>query len=251
MIKNLLSFKFVFLTLFILFISIQGHASDSTGSLINWSTDRMRIWSSPGKSGYADAQESEIEAIERYQEIAEAASEVAYDPSEAPLYSGSIGRAQTLALLLSIASFESGGFSKNVDLGIGAYANGDHGNSWCMMQVRLSTINPLTNKTYQRVALKDDVIEYTTDPTVGFGGEDLIADRVACFRVGLHAVRMSFKACAQNIPLYRLAVYTSGKCDTGHTASSLRITRAMNWLSITPPPFEDEIAMGFFNPSID
>lgn len=236
--KNLIKLTF---TLAVCAIASLAHAGPNQ-DLADWCVNRMRTWAPPGKSFYPDAKETEDEGVARYRAIVADAMAVVYDPTEAPIFSGADGRAKTLAVVLSIADSESG-FRKDVDLGLGKYGQGDGGRSWCMMQIQLSTANPVTKKTFQRIALKGDSFEYTTDPNKGFGGEDLVSNRQSCFRVGLHMVRNSFKACAANSVENRLAVYATGRCDSGWPQSAVRVGKAIRWFKAAPPPADDATVM--------
>ena len=80
--------------------------------------------------------ESIEEARMRYESIARDAVAVAFDDSEAPLFSGPEGRTQTAFLMLSVASYESGYRSQGRRR---PRALGDHGHSYCLMQVRVGT----------------------------------------------------------------------------------------------------------------
>ena len=151
---------------------------------------------------YAQAEPQE-ETAARYESIARDAITVAFDESEKPLFGGPTGRAQTALLMLSVASYESA-FRKTVDDGTKL---GDHGRSYCLMQIRVG------------------------DGTTGDGwtGSDLVGDRTRCFRAGLHILRGSFYAC-HKLPLAdRMSAYATGACTEGNEASRLRVGRAMAW----------------------
>ena len=143
------------------------------------------------------------ETASRYKSIAQDAVSVAYDESERPLFGGSTGRAQTALLMLSVASFESA-FRKNVDDGTRL---GDHGHSYCLMQIRVG------------------------DGTTGEGwtGSELIVDRTRCFRAALHILRGSFAACRRLPMIDRMSAYATGSCSEGAEASRLRVGRALQW----------------------
>ncbi len=205
-------------------------------SLESWVTARMSVWSPPGRTTYKEAVETEDEGKARYAEIARDAIHVVYDPSEPPVFPGEYGRAKTLATLLAVALAESG-FRKDVDLGIGSYAKGDGGRSWCLMQIQLG--KAVDGKTPMNIALKGDGIEYVHDKSRGWGGEDLVADRRACLRTGLHVIRVSFNSCS-GLPFdERLSTYTSGNCTDGRAASRTRMAKATGWLAESAPPMKD------------
>jgi hypothetical protein len=187
---------------------------------------------------YPEAKETPAEATARYTEIAEAMRDVAYDPAEAPLFKGPDGRARTVNLIESIALHESQ-FRKDVDYGLGKSGVGDGGTSWCMMQVKLGHMKD--GHTEKRIILTPDGgIKFTTDPTQGYGGEDLVANRRACIRAGLHIVRLSFGACARSQTVaHWLDAYASGTCDHGQRESEHRMGLAMNWYASHKPTFTD------------
>lgn len=193
------------------------------------------------------AQETEVERQARYEAITKDLLAVVYDTNEAPLFKGPKGRAQTATVLLAVASFESG-FRKDVDFGLGTYSKGDSGSSWCMMQVRLGAA--VKGKTQMRInLLPNGLYDFTFDPAVGYGGEDLVKDRQACFRAGLHLIRNSMKSCSSLPTKSKLRVYASGSTERGEKESVLRMGRAADWWSKTPPPFMDEEAFAWLKPA--
>ncbi|HED37378.1 MAG TPA: hypothetical protein ENI76_03920, partial [Ignavibacteria bacterium] len=152
----------------------------------------------PGRSYVKDAKETSEDGKIRYGEISNAMISVAYDPSEHPLFIGKYGRAKTLALLASIAWFESG-YRRDVDLGLGKLSRGDSGKSWCMMQIMLGRPDPVTGMTRKRVLLTNNSFKLISRKNPhwdsAYGGTDLINNRIKCFRAGLHLIRNSFHAC--------------------------------------------------------
>lgn len=193
---------------------------------------------------YADSKETQEERAARYNSIATDLLEVAYDAQEAPLFKGNDGRAKTAALLLSIASFESG-FRKDVDIGVGERSKGDHGRSWCLMQVQLGEANAAGHTPTRIVLTPDGTYDWSYTLGKGLGGEDLVRDRKSCFRAALHMVRVSFRACGR-LPLeQKLRLYVSGSCDAGAPQSAHRVTRAMSWFKKFAPPVSDqEVVLG-------
>jgi hypothetical protein len=148
----------------------------------------------------------------RYEAIARDAVEVAYDEAEAPLFPGPQGRAETALFMLAIASFESG-FRKSVDDGTRL---GDHGRSYCLMQIRVGD----------------------GATTEGWTGSQLVTDRTLCFRAGLHILRGSFNAC-RKLPLEdRMSAYATGRCIEGEEKSRIRVGRALSWWDTHAPPRE-------------
>ncbi len=148
----------------------------------------------------------------RYERIARDIAEVAFDDSEQPVFTGEMGRAKTALLIASIASFESQ-YRADVDDG---RTTGDHGQSFCLMQVRVGG-----GKTAE-----------------GWTGQDLTSDRKKCFRAALKRIRISFDWCKDHAIEDRLAGYTSGLCRDGEQLSRNRFWRARNYWSKTPflPP---------------
>jgi hypothetical protein len=157
--------------------------------IITWLVAAMFAWT-PAK---------EVDRA-RYTEIANDIASVAYDPAEAPLFSGDDGRARTALLLASIAAHEST-FRVDVDEG---RARGDGGTSWCFMQLHIGV-----GKTVE-----------------GWSGDDVTADRKLCFRAGLHIARESFRMCVGEPTIEKLSAYASGRC--GRSAESRQmISRAL------------------------
>jgi hypothetical protein len=154
--------------------------------------------------------ESQEQSMERYESIARDAVAIAFDETEEPLFPGQDGRAQTALLMLSIASYESG-YRKVVDEGIG---RGDHGRSYCLMQIRVG--------------------DGTTRE--GYTGRQLVTDRKMCFRSALHILHGSFNVC-HRLPLEdRMSAYATGHCFENAEISRSRIGRARWWWSAHPAP---------------
>jgi hypothetical protein len=155
--------------------------------------------------------ESVDEVHARYESIARDVVTVAFDEAEAPLFSGPEGRTQTALLMLSVASYESG-YRVKVDDG---RVFGDHGHSYCLMQIKVGT--GVTRE--------------------GWTGHDLVTDRRLCFRAALHMLRSSFGAC-HTLPVDdRLSAYASGHCFADAAISRSRVVRARTWReSHAPPP---------------
>ena len=147
----------------------------------------------------------------RYEAIARDIVSVAYDEAEQPIFTGDGGRAKTALLMASIASFESG-FRADVDDG---RTTGDHGRSYCLMQVQ--------------------VFGHTTE---GWTGHDLVTDRKKCFRAALSRIRYSFEWCKSHALEDRLSGYTTGLCRDGEHLARDRFFRARSYWSHTPftPP---------------
>jgi hypothetical protein len=152
--------------------------------------------------------ESTQESEERYESIARDAAAVAFDEAEPTLFDGPDGRVQTALLLLSVASYESA-YHKTVDEGS---RRGDHGASYCLMQIRVG--------------------DGTTSE--GWTGADLVENRTRCFRSALHILRGSFNVC-RKLPLAdRMSAYATGRCVRGSEVSRQRVQRAWEWWASHP-----------------
>lgn len=198
---------------------------------------------------HPDAKETDAETTARYESIAKDLMEVVYDPNEKPLFSDAQGRAKTAQVMLAISTYESS-FRKDVDFGLGKFGRGDGGRSWCMMQVMLGQPEK-SGKTRQRIYVKPNGwMDYTTDPTKGWGGEDLVRDRKNCYRAALALLRSSFQACGRQEMKDRLSLYASGKCEGngGPEASRIRMGLAMRWFKNRAPEFNDAEVASWLNP---
>ncbi|HEY8094508.1 MAG TPA: hypothetical protein VIE65_00245 [Methylobacter sp.] len=219
-------------------------------SMHQWVVERMIAWMPPGKSMIADAKETPEEGKARYESIADDLISVAFDPQEKPVFTGSYGRTKTLAVLLSLAFFESG-FRKDVDTGTGPLSKGDSGQSWCLMQVMLGKPERSSGNTKTHIVIDNPHFRFVDSKNEGFGGLDLIRNRKACFRVGLHLVRNSFDNSA-SFPLYdRLSIYASGKLLRNLSVSKHRIQKAQTWLSQEAPPLKDDEVMDLLHPNVE
>jgi hypothetical protein len=175
-------------------------------ALIAYLLAAMVTWSPPGDHDYYEPRE---ETLERYASIARDVAAVALDPGEGPLFGGPLGRLQTGLVLASVAFYESGGYRRDVDLGIGRKARGDSGRSWCLMQINLG--------------------DGVTDER--WSGRDLVLDRQKCLRVGLRRMRESFDMCKTLTFVDRLSGYTVGRCTADDDFSHRRLKRALQWWS--------------------
>jgi len=99
--------------------------------------------------------------------------------------------------LVAIARHE-GALARAVDLGVGKWSRGDHGNSFCSLQIKTGR----TGKTKE-----------------GWTGEELLADRRKCARVGLRLMLGSIGLCKSNGPSGWLSGYAAGNCVTGTGAA--------------------------------
>lgn len=188
----------------------------------------------PGrKTYYADAQETKEEALKRYHSIARDIIEVVYNPETKPLFGGAYGRARTVTVILGIMLFESG-FGRHVDFGVGKFARGDHGNSYCLMQMNVGQGRAWGNAGGWNV-VKDRPWRYgdkAEDLVKGATGPEMVADRRKCITEGLRLLKISFHSC-RGVPLKeKLLVYASGKCSRSKEAvkgSRLRMTAAVKF----------------------
>lgn len=217
--------------------------------IIAWVVAFLVTSAPPGAPQYIpNAKESAEETRARYDSIARDLVDVVYDPAEPPLFKGDQGRAMTVAILESIAWHESGkALRKDVDLGIGDRARGDHGNSVCLMQINVGkSRTPRYNVVKKR-------FEYTGDPeselVQGYTADDLLSDRKKCFLTGLRFARQSFTSCG-NLPLDQsLRLYASGKCDAGGEESKHRMNKGMKWFNAHRPSFNDEEVLEMLRPA--
>ncbi len=179
----------------------------------------------PGRPNYIpENQETKEEAVARYESIARDLEEVLL--TEPPLFRGPHGKARTATVLLSVMLFESG-FHRNVDFGLGKYARGDNGRSWCLTQQHIGTGRTISwNKVHNRWARASDPPEQVE---LGWTGEELIADRKKCIRVALRGIRSSFNSCRTYPVNEWLRSYGSGTCEAGGEASIKRMALAITW----------------------
>lgn len=217
--------KFVLPVLLSLCLVPRAWASIQTQNVSEWIKSQIIRMAPPGQTWSKDAAETEEQALERYGSITSDLIQVVYDPDETPVFSGPRGRAKTAALMLSIANFESGGFRRDVDLGIGNKSRGDSGESHCLMQVRLSKIGP-DGSSRKKIVLDSPL--YSFSKTEGLDGSDLVQDRKNCFRSALHIIRHSMKSCSSKPIAERLGIYTSGHCDRGINSSKIRMNMALS-----------------------
>lgn len=173
-------------------------------ALIAYLLSAMFAWAPPADHDYyADRQDT----VERYESIAKDIAIVALDPNEPPLFGGPQGRAETALYVTAIAFYESGGYRRDVDAGVGKRSRGDGGRSWCLMQINLG--EGLTPEQWS--------------------GRDLVQDRQKCIRAGLARIRESYALC-RTLPFAdRLSGYTKGRCIEDEDLSHRRMRRAMQW----------------------
>lgn len=181
-----------------------------------------------------EAKESPAETQARYEQIAHDIAEVL--KTEKPLFKGPDGKVRTSSVILSIMFHESG-FRRDVDLGLGKLARGDHGNSVCMMQINVGKSRTQKwNKVQNRFALPNDP---ATELEEGSSAAELLADRKKCIRHGLRLIRLSFASCGRMPQKDWLRVYASGSCSGGEKESASRMGVAMSWYKAHKPSFDD------------
>ena len=179
-------------------------------ALVAYLLAAMMAWSPLAEHEYYESRE---ETFARYVAIATSVAKVALDPAEAPLFGGPDGRMETGLFMTSVAFYESGGFRRDVELGLGKHGRGDGGRSWCLMQVNIG--------------------RGTTEER--WSGPELVNDRDKCFRAGLHRMRQSFEHCTEQTFLDRLSGYTDGHCRDGADAAHRRTKRAVQFWEAHQP----------------
>ena len=130
----------------------------------------------------------------RYADIASTIADVASDLGEAPLFEGGDGRERTALLLASIASYESGCFRTDVQF-CAPTGSGDGGHAWGIYQSHLSRARVCWS-------LRSATL------------------------VALEQVRKSVAACSREPWRYKLSLYASGSCASGHREARNRYERA-------------------------
>jgi hypothetical protein len=203
--------------------------------LITWMLAFMVSVAPPGrKNYYVEAQETKAEAMVRYKSITEDIIEVVYDPNMKPLFKGDSGRTRTAGMILSIMLYESG-FGRNVDFGVGKYARGDNGRSWCLMQLNIGKGRPWVGVGGWNVK-RDRPKRYGDNPkdlVLGSTGPEMVKDRRKCVLEGLRLAKLSFQAC-RRLPLsQRLRAYMSGRCTAGAKGSAARVNTAVRYYTQT------------------
>lgn len=197
--------------------------------IIGWLVANMLKWAPPENrnSFIPEAKEPVAEARVRYERIAEGFLDVALDEHAPHLVGGEQGRLQTAMLMAGVALYESG-FRRDVHLGIGKLGRGDHGRSWCLMQINLG---------------KGKVP--TQDPLIGsWFGTDLVGldNTSKCARTGLHLMMRSMQACRALPWQDRLSAYTSGTCHENERKGIARLRFGVWQFNRNRPTFTDKQA---------
>lgn len=196
-------------------------------TVIAWILSFMVSTAPPGRpTFYVEAQETQADALIRYESIANDIVGVVYDKDTKPLFKGEQGRARTVSVMLSLMLFESG-FRKNVDFGLGKHGRGDAGKSWCLLQLNVGRGKTIRwNTKEDRLPRSGDKPE---DIHPGFTGEELVQDRKKCITAGLRGLRVSFASCPKLSLDQKLRVYGSGSCEKGAKESALRMNAAVRF----------------------
>lgn len=138
----------------------------------------------------------------RVQHIVEDAAGVALAESEVPHHTGPWGRERGLMRTLAVAWHESMGFHRDVDSGV---IRGDGGKSVCLMGI-------MTDGGHAE----------------GYTISELVNDRRACFSVGFHRMRLSYRTC-RTTGLVGLSAYASGNCQKGRKESADMVRMGDRW----------------------
>jgi hypothetical protein len=159
-------------------------------------------------------QERKEEAQERYERMAQAIVRNAYNPEERPLFAGADGRARTALWMAAVAWGESS-FRRDVTEGEGPHGKGDHGQSFCAMQIHLPGAT-----TYE-----------------GMTGKDVLASYDSCFRAGLHKLQQVYCADVKT-QVGRWSGYR-GHCTDSDPVTAYRLARMNSALSKQSAPVTD------------
>lgn len=204
-------------------------------TFIAWMVSFMVAVAPPGRPQYIpEAVETKEDALARYDSIARDIQAVVMDQDEGVITSGRYARIRMTAIILSLMLHESG-FRKDVDHGVGKYARGDGGRSWCMMQINLGTGQTLPWNTAKRRFWRDG--DSPEELAERWRGTDLVTDRQKCVRTGLRTVVGT--ACKQLPVMEWLRAYASGNCGNGSAASRTRMALAIRWFDQHKPDFDD------------
>lgn len=192
-----------------------------------WLLSAMTTWNPPVQSWYppalAKAHPEILETPEqmktRYESIVNDLVSVVYEPNYVP-FTGT--RASDAMYALNIAKFESGGYRKDVDIGVTV---GDNGQSPCLMGVWMPPkhIHPGLSTSKE-----------------GWTNKDVRYDRVKCFVTGLDRMRSSWKMCIGHNILDRFAGYTIGHCKANEPQSRIHSAFAFEFMKKTPQPTTDQ-----------
>ena len=131
----------------------------------------------------------------RYMSLAASVASEVTDPDEDPLFEDDPWRVKSALLILSVGSFESGGFNADVQY---CKRGGDGATSWGLFQSK--------------------------------AGKAVVCSSVrAAVRMAMKQVRASLHDCREEKAQNRLAEYASGSCAYGQKESRDRMRRAEVW----------------------
>jgi hypothetical protein len=223
-----------------------GHEQDASARLVqvrSWIVGIISKAAPPGrKIYYPEGQETIEDATARYESIADDLIQVVYDPKTPPLFKDVNGRARTIAVILGVMFHESG-FMRQVDYGLGKAGRGDHGQSWCSLQIKIGKGKTLKwNTKYNRPVRWNDPKDEIFN---GYTGPELVNNRQLCISEGLKIMKLSFGGTT-GLPIEdRLRIYASGKRDDGVEKSHSRMKTALTFYSTSAKnrPFTDEDVM--------
>jgi len=189
----------------------------SVEALAAWVLSVMLSAVPPGKTRHTkDARETAEAGRARYAQIAREIAEVALDPAEEPLFDGPYAREKTAAVMLAISYHESH-WRRDVDYGVGPNARGGGGRYHCLMQVEAKG-----GKTPE-----------------GYTPEDLVKNRLKCFRAGLHILQRGNRMCRGRGMINH---YATGSCTNARQAVAKRWRTFDLWLYLHPFPGEERPA---------
>jgi hypothetical protein len=215
--------------------------------VIAWLMAFMTATAAPGRTQtkYPSAEETKEETITRYEAIADDIATVVWSQENGPLFTGAHGKAKTAAVMMGIMLKESG-FRKDVDFGIGSQGVGDHGHSFCLMQVQPNWKDGKTakwNKVQKRFAHWGDPPDQVVE---GWTGRELVGDRKLCIEAAYRIMKTSFTAC-RRLPVEDwLTMYAAGNCESedGKEKSGIRMREGINWFNKHVPNWTDDEAVG-------
>lgn len=221
----------------------QSDASARLAQVRGWIVSIISKAAPPGrKIYYPEGQETVEDATARYESIADDLIQVVYDPKTPPLFKDANGRARTIAVILGVMLHESG-FMRQVDYGIGKAGLGDHGKSFCSLQLKVGSGKTLKwNTRFNRPVKWNDPKDEIFD---GYTGQELVQHRRLCISEGLKLMRISFGG-TQGLPLEdRLRIYASGNREDGADKSHSRMKTAMTFFAMSAKErtFKDEDVM--------
>ncbi len=224
-------------------VDTQQDASERLAQVRGWIVGIISKAAPPGrKIYYPEGQETVEDAQARYESIADDLIQVVYDPKTPPLFKDANGRARTIAVILGVMLHESG-FMRQVDYGIGKSGLGDHGKSFCSLQLKVGKGRTIKwNTRYNRPVKWNDPKDEIFD---GYTGPELVQNRRLCISEGLKLMRISFGG-THGLPLEdRLRIYASGNREDGADKSHSRMNTAMTFYakSAKERTFKDEDIM--------